>query len=181
MVTFDYRLLNHSKKLLPIVFAAVVWGREWRNKSILCWCDNEAVVHIINTGTSRDPTAMSLMRYLYFIAAKFNLLISAIHLAGKANSLADALSRNNLSFFLSSYPQANHLGTPIPDPLISLLVDTKPDWTSQSWSMFNTIFSQPCPKIQCAHIPRVATDTQISAPVPATSPSPLQSPSSVSC
>ena len=33
------------KELLPIVFATAVWGQHWENKSVLCWCDNEAVVH----------------------------------------------------------------------------------------------------------------------------------------
>ena len=57
--------------LRPIVFAAAIWGEEWEEKSILCRCDNEAVVHIINTGTSRDPVAMGLMRCLFFISAKY--------------------------------------------------------------------------------------------------------------
>ena len=60
-----------AKELLPIVFGAVIWGKAWENKSILCRCDNEEVVHIINTGTSRDLTAMSLMRCLYFYLRTF--------------------------------------------------------------------------------------------------------------
>ena len=76
-----------TKELLSIVLTAAVWGKHWENKSILCRCNNEAVVHIINTGTSKDPTAMGLMRCLYFIAAKFNLLLSATHLAGKQTAL----------------------------------------------------------------------------------------------
>ena len=55
-----------AKELLPIVFAAAIWGEEWEEKSILCRCDNVAVVHIVNTGTSRDPVAMGLMRCLFF-------------------------------------------------------------------------------------------------------------------
>ena len=147
--TRDYHIT--IKELLPIVLAAAVWGKYWENKAILCRCDNEAVVHIVNTGTSRDPVAMGLMRCLYFIAAKFNMLLSATHLAGKANSLADALSRNNAALFLSNYPQANHQGTPIPEALTDLLVGTQPDWTSPTWSSkFNFIFKQPCPITQSA-------------------------------
>ena len=79
------------KELLPIVFATAVWGAEWANKSILCRCDNEAVVHIINSGTSKDPLVMGLMRCLHFITAKLNSLLSTNHIAGIENSLADAL------------------------------------------------------------------------------------------
>ena len=56
-LTVDYNIT--AKELLPIVFGAAMWGKDWENKSILCRCDNEAVVHIVNTGTSRDPVAMS--------------------------------------------------------------------------------------------------------------------------
>ena len=177
--TRDYHIT--VKELLPIVLAAAVWGKYWENKAILCRCDNEAVVHIVNTGTSRDPVAMGLMRCLYFIAAKFNMLLSATHLAGKANSLADALSRNNAALFLSNYPQANHQGTPIPEALTDLLVGTQPDWTSPTWSSkFNFIFKQPCPITQSAPIPPAITGTPTSAHVPAISHPPFQSLPSVS-
>lgn len=64
------------KELLPIVVATAIWGPQWYNKSVRCLCDNEAVVHIIiNTGTSKHPAIMSLMRCLYFITAKHNTLI----------------------------------------------------------------------------------------------------------
>ena len=46
---------------------------------------------------------------LYFIAAKFDMTLSAVHLAGSANGLTDALSRNHLAKFLANYPQANPL------------------------------------------------------------------------
>ena len=120
------------KELLPIVMAMAIWGPQWHNKSILSRCDNEAVVCILNTGTSKDPTVMGLMRCLHFITAKFNILLSAVHLAGKANGLADALSRNNHTLFLDNYPPANRKPSPIPAALLDLLVHSRPDWTSQS-------------------------------------------------
>ena len=92
---------------------------------------------------------MDLMRCLYSITAKFKLLISASHLAEKSNTHADALSRNNASHFLSTctFPQALRQSTAIPAALMDLLVGTKPDWTSPSWSRtFSSIFKQPSPK-----------------------------------
>jgi hypothetical protein len=65
------------KELLPIVITIAIWGADWANRSILCHCDNEAVVHILNSGMSKDPLVMGLMRCLHFITAKFNLLLSA--------------------------------------------------------------------------------------------------------
>ena len=136
-----------AKELLPIVFAVAVWGAQWQGKSILCRCDNEAVVAIINTGTSKDCEAMPLMRCLFFITAKHNLLLTATHFPGSINILADALSRNNLQLFLSLSPQALPNPDPIPPALIDLLTISRLDWTSPAWSsMFNATFKPPSPK-----------------------------------
>ena len=114
---------------------------------------------------------MGLMRCLYFIATKFKLLILATYLAGKANTLADALSRNNASYFLCTFSQAPRQIATIPTALTDLLVGTKPDWTSPSWSkMFKSIFNQPLQRAQCAHTHQATTGTPCSAPAVATSP-----------
>ena len=147
------------KELLPIVIAAGIWGAQWANKFVLCRCDNEAVVHIINTGTSKDPTVMCLMRCLYFITAKFDMTLSAVHLAGSANGLADALSRNQLKNFFANYPQASPRASHIPAPLLNLLIYSQPDWVSPSWSkMFSSIFAQPSQTTRRAPIPAAIDD-----------------------
>ena len=96
------RLHITNKELIPIVLAAATWGAQWLNKSVLCRCDNAAVVHIISSGTSSDPYAMALIRCLHFTTARFNIALSAVHLPGSENALADALYRNNLDIFLCS-------------------------------------------------------------------------------
>ena len=170
-----------AKELLPIVFGAAIWGRDWKDKSVLCRCDNEAVVHIINTGTSRDPIAMGLMHCLFFITAKFNLLLSAAHIAGANNELADALSRNKRTLFLSNYPQAIPHGSAVPDSLVNLLVDSRMDWTLPSWSSrFTSIFDQHCQSQQCVVTPQDNDDTVTSTPAPATTHSLQKNQSSAS-
>ena len=99
------------KEFFPIVLAAAIWGDTWVNKTVLFRCDNEAVVHIINSGTSKDHNVRGLMRCLHFIAAHFNLLITAKHVPGVDNDLADALSRDNLPFFLTTIH--GPLGSPL--------------------------------------------------------------------
>ena len=41
------------KELFPIVLACHVWGPSWSNMRIKFWCDNQSVVHIIQSGTSK--------------------------------------------------------------------------------------------------------------------------------
>lgn len=42
------------KELIPIVMAAFIWGRSWQGKIVLFWCDNEAVVTVVNKLYCRD-------------------------------------------------------------------------------------------------------------------------------
>ena len=65
--------------------------------------------------------------------AKFNFVVSASHVPGKQNQLADALSRNSDQFLLD-YPQASPQPSQIPPALVDLLITSKPDWLSQHLS-----------------------------------------------
>lgn len=48
------------KELLPIVLATAVWGRLWAGQRVLTRCDNMAVVHVLQSRTSRHPLVMYL-------------------------------------------------------------------------------------------------------------------------
>ena len=80
------------KELFPIVLAAHVWGHCWVKKHVLFRSDNDAVVHILNTRTSRVPCLMRLLRSLLFSAARHSFSFSSLHVPGVNNQLADALS-----------------------------------------------------------------------------------------
>ena len=85
-----------AKELLPILLAVVLWGKEWTGRSVRCWSDNAAVVAVVNTGWCQDKHLMHLMRCLFFYDAHFRFGILARHIAGVANTKADALSRGKL-------------------------------------------------------------------------------------
>ena len=52
------------KEMVPIIIVAVVWGPQWKGKTIRAQCDNAAVVTIFNRSFSRDQDIMHLMRCL---------------------------------------------------------------------------------------------------------------------
>ncbi len=106
-------------ELYPIVNAAVIWGHLWAKKSIRFYCDNQATVDIINKGRSKCATIMSFMRRLTLVAAKCNFMCAAVHVPGKSNDIADALSRFQMTRFRQLAPQADL--RPSPNPPISLL------------------------------------------------------------
>ena len=94
------------KELYPILVACHIWGPKWSRKRVLFHCDNESVVHIIKSGTSKDDHIMHLVRALFLITAKLNFHVTAAHLPGKTNSIADALSRFKFQEFFRLVPHA---------------------------------------------------------------------------
>ena len=131
------------KEMIQVVMTAALWGRSWTGKSVRFWCDNSAVVALLNSGSSKEEYLMHLMRCLTFIIAKFNFVVSALHVRGIHNVLADALPRDHRDYFLSHYPQAQPMPTTIPAALVDLLITSKPDWTSTHWTtLWNCIFAQ---------------------------------------
>ena len=52
------------KELFPVVLAAALWGPRWSSRRVEFCSDNMAVVEVLRSGTSRDPTLMALLRRL---------------------------------------------------------------------------------------------------------------------
>ena len=122
------------KELVPIVVACAIWGQEWQGSSVRCRCDNAAVVAIVRSGSSKHPLAMHLLRCLSFFVAVFQLYLDTVHLPGRCNEAADALSRSNLPLFTQLTANARQMATPIPDVLLNGLIRMTPDWSSPQWT-----------------------------------------------
>ena len=97
------------KVLFLVVLAAHVWGPPWSRRRILFHVDNKAVVHILNSRTSKDPNIMHLLRSLFKVAACLIFTFAAVHVVGKTNCMVDALSRFNLQGFRSQSRVARRL------------------------------------------------------------------------
>ena len=123
-----------TKEMIPIVIAAAMWGKAWEGEVVCCRCDNEAVVAVLNKRSSKDPDLMHLLRCLTFFEAKFSFRVVATHIAGAKNTLADDLSRDNLSSFLKAAGHMALSGQSIPpQPLLDMLINHKVDWTLPTW------------------------------------------------
>ena len=109
------------KELFPIVVAAAVWGQQWVSRRVEFLCDNESVVAILKSGTSRDHHLMVLLRHLSLLAVRHSFAFTASSVRGKANPVADALSRFQFQRFRCLAPQANPDPCPIPASLLVAL------------------------------------------------------------
>ena len=86
-------------ELLPVILACVVWGSRCRHQSVLVLCDNAGALAYINSGYSREPHLMHMLSCLFSIRVAFGISLWAVHIPGKLNHLADAVSRDNLPYF----------------------------------------------------------------------------------
>ena len=122
------------KELAPIVFAALVFGRDLQNHHVLFQSDNSTVVAALQQGTCRDPRVMQLLCMLHFVAAHYSFTFTSAHLPGRCNTLADAISRNqaNSSALMSS--QLSQISHPVSSTIIDLVCDLEVDWTSDDWN-----------------------------------------------
>lgn len=121
------------KELLPILVAGVLWGQGWRGRRVLCQCDNQAIVACLRSRSSRHSGIMHLLRNLAFVEARGGFVCHAVYINTHDNHLADDLSRNHTLSFLSKVPHASRTPSQVPPGLVSLLLDTRADWTSRQW------------------------------------------------
>ena len=122
-----------AKELVPVVISVAIWGQQWAKQQVRVRSDNLAVVHALSAGTARDPLLMHLLRCLHFFTATYQIGLDARHVAGTLNTAADALSRNKLSVFFGSSPQAHPEAARVPAPLLDMLLHQRPDWLSPTW------------------------------------------------
>ena len=66
------------KELIPVVFGAGVWGREWNGKVVEFVVDNQAVVAVLQSGYSKEHL-MHLLWVLVWLASHFQFWFVASH------------------------------------------------------------------------------------------------------
>ena len=109
-------------ELLPIVLASAVWSLAWCGQRIIVHCDNTGTLTVANSGYSRTPRIMHLLRCLFFNRARFEFSLQAVHIEGTDNTLADAVSCNNHALLHLQVFRSTYEWTPFPEELTILLV-----------------------------------------------------------
>ena len=95
------------REMYAVVQAAATWGAQWSGKRILFHVDNMSVVHILQSGTSKSPAMMDLVRALLFIAAFYQFEFSSAYINTHDNVIADSLSRLDFHKFWRLVPAAD--------------------------------------------------------------------------
>ena len=116
----DHGISIEWQELFPIVVACAIWYPHFSGKRLQFWCDNETVVSIINSGHSKAPRIMDLVRLLVLLSMKHNFFVRAQHVPGVSNAIADALSRFQVQRFRELAPHADPHPCTIPPSLLTL-------------------------------------------------------------
>ena len=102
---WDYDLCNEHKlsieylELFAVLAGVLKWIKLFANKRIILFCDNEAVVNMINNSSSSCKHCMILIRMLVAESISRNVRIFARHIRTHLNGKADALSRMDFKRF----------------------------------------------------------------------------------
>ena len=86
-------------ELYAVTVSVLLWLKNFRNKRVVIFCDNESVVHMINNQSSKCGNCMILIRIVTLQCLLDNVRLYAKHLRTHLNGQANALSRNQLDRF----------------------------------------------------------------------------------
>ena len=86
-------------ELYTVAVSVLLWINMMRNKRIQIFCDNQSVVHMINSQSSRHPYCMRLIRIITLECLIHNVRLYGKHLRTHLNGRADVLSRNKVDKF----------------------------------------------------------------------------------
>ena len=81
-------------EMINILVALRVWGpTRIKDRHIIVWCDNNAVVEVLNRNKTRDKGLGAILRDILMLQAHYNIQIDVRHITGEQNPIADSLSR----------------------------------------------------------------------------------------
>ena len=86
-------------ELFALTAAVLTWREKLKNIRFTLFCDNQAVVNMINNISSSCKNCMVLIRKLVRVSLECNFRIFAKYIRTEDNGRADAFSRNQMSRF----------------------------------------------------------------------------------
>ena len=104
-------------ELFGVTATVLEWLKLFPNRRIILFCDNEAVVSMINNSTSSCKNCMILLRMIILESLVYNSRVYARYVRSKDNGKADALSRLQFKRFRSLADGMNEKPTSVPTAL----------------------------------------------------------------
>ena len=83
----------NTKELAAVVMSALRWCHLWAAHHVIVHTDSAVTQGVINKGSARNTTCLHLLQLLGSLAVDYGFTISAEHMPGHNNVLADIISR----------------------------------------------------------------------------------------
>ena len=107
-------------ELYAVTVGILLWINRFKNRRVIIHCDNQAVVNMLNSSSSKCRNCMVLIRLITVESMMQNVRIYAEYVSSKDNAWADALSRIQIRKFrqLSRDKDMEEQRTKIPQVLL---------------------------------------------------------------
>lgn len=80
-------------RFFPLFVAVRIRVDDLRNRTVHFWSDNQAVVQVVKSLTSKSPWVMALVMIFTPLCLRLNVLFLACHVPTASNRVADVLSQ----------------------------------------------------------------------------------------
>ena len=120
----DTNIPIHLKEFWVVVVSAWLWSDQWKGNMVYVFCDNVAVVEVLDKERPKDPRMLELLQeFLYIVCTRgFTPIFKRVGTV--ENEIADYISRNHSHADTTSYLQSKglpmHTRIEAPDHLFSL-------------------------------------------------------------
>ena len=104
-------------ELYPIYVAVVMFATKMSNSHIIFHCDNQAIVSVLNSQTTKDPHILAILRKLLLVLMQHNISFRAQYLSSFQNLISDRISRFQVTLDLLTTYGLQQLPTPVPKHL----------------------------------------------------------------
>ena len=83
----------HIKEFYVVLASAWLWGDRWRGSIVYIYCDNEAVVQVLDKEKPKDEKMMSMLREFMYLVCTKGFTPAFRKVGTKQNFVADFISR----------------------------------------------------------------------------------------
>ena len=99
----DQNIPIHVKEFWVVLVSAWLWGHIWKESMVYVFCDNKAVVEVLDNEKPKDPMMQELLwEYLYIVCTRgFTPIFRLV--GTKENEVADFISRNHDQSKITAY------------------------------------------------------------------------------
>ena len=114
-------------ELFALCAGILTWDKYISNTRVIIFCDNQAVVQMVNNMTSSCQNCMFLLRLLVLNGLQFNRRVWVKYVKSTDNILADSLSRSRFDIFWKHAPDYTEIK---PDRIASSIWPIEKFWTA---------------------------------------------------